>query len=775
MKHSDIVWRLIVKQTDAALFRGYAAASEGRFDEAIDSLFGAMRSFCKLAGIHVKGEEFADAETVARAFNSFESLNIRQALAMAVSKVAETMSDAGVPQGAVAWASLADGMHGTFGDAGRLRRAANAVVHGKALHALHDFEQAERVYECAATYLPPNAPKEARFAVTIASAVLGRSTQRREQSVSLLRGLAREIDSECSSKMVGWVFANLAMIDDFPEGRIPQAIAHLKRAHECLARPDGDPSRLAEVEQSLALTMWLAGDVGAFKFAVSALARNAARPNPDVGWRTMESLANILWRAEHFDFAVTLLKITMDVLQLLRVARSGFDEVLLDLSVEGPAFVYDRLAMLLTEQGRFGETREVLALKYSVVSGASDPIPPPITEDEEWAIRELYEGLGRQARRFSPEELGRTVEHVASELARRSAASAAVIETLNVQILEKARNSMPPTSRRDTLVLSCMQDATQVRILAETDGAPISLGCQKPVESTKVNKLIREFVDALISGRPGVRERLGRELTEILLAPILSRAPSTVRRLMICAPGPLHGLPWAALPWRDGYLIEYFDLVRASGPDIDLQRCPVVPMRILAGGCSAAGAEALPRAAVEVNALGADWILDHPLAFTANGIRNRLKDASVLHLATHFSPEFGRLAESRLTLGDGSSLSLRELLGLGLSNLDLLVLSTCDSGVAGGINDARAFAVDHILNAGNVPAVIGMLFRVNDAAMARFMERFYKRLRLGDDKARALAAVQGAFLNGEEGTDWRSPFFWAAPVLSGNWLGWPAP
>ena len=119
-------------------------------------------------------------------------------------------------------------------------------------------------------------------------------------------------------------------------------------------------------------------------------------------------------------------------------------------------------------------------------------------------------------------------------------------------------------------------------------------------------------------------------------------------------------------------------------------------------------------------------------------------------------------------------MTLREFSKFGLSHLDLLVLSTCESGVAGATVDVHAFTIDHVLMSCRIPAVIGMLFPVADEAMASFMRRFYVRLRLGEDKAEALAGVQREFLTGAAGETWRAPFYWAAPVLSGNWLGWPA-
>ena len=741
----------------------------GQHDQACAAFAQAFADFCTLEDVIID-DRAPSPQHVARAFDAIGERETCEQLAVATTRLGKRFATANQPHIAIKWFALADAMHGVLGNAGRFARAVNALDHGIAFRVLHCSDEAEDRYEAAASYLPAEA-LEARCALATASAVLGRETGRRGQAIALLKGLASDLDAESQPRMAGWVMANLAMIEDMPHRRFKQAIARFEQAHALLARPDGEPDRLAEIEQSLGLAMVLEGDSRARTWAASALARTAAKPHPEVAWRSLELLAWEMGSGNQHDFAIALLKLAVDTLQLLRADRADADASLKHLRLSAPSFVYDMLAVMLIQQGRFGEARSAMALKLAAVAADSEPPAPSCTEDEEWAIAEFSTALAEQARRFAPAVLSDAIERTAEALRLRFAASAKAVTQLNQRLREEARSSMPDASRHDTLVLLCMHTDTEVRIALDADGTSIALGPSAPAQV--VNHLAHDFMQALVSGQTGLRERRGAELTSLLLEPVLRHLPPGVRRLVICAPGPLHGLPWAALPWRDGYLIEYFDLVRASGHDTDLCRSPTAPIRLLAAGCSVPGATPLPHAATEVSSLGASVVLNRPQDFTADQLRKHLRDASVLHVATHFEAEAARLGDSRLLLGDGSYLTLRDFAGMGLSHLDLLVLSTCNSGVASGRMDAGAFAVDHVLMAGKVPAVVGMLFPVPDEAMATFMQRFYQRLRQGDDKARALAAVQTDFITGAAGDAWRAPIFWAAAMLSGNWLGWP--
>jgi CHAT domain-containing protein len=184
---------------------------------------------------------------------------------------------------------------------------------------------------------------------------------------------------------------------------------------------------------------------------------------------------------------------------------------------------------------------------------------------------------------------------------------------------------------------------------------------------------------------------------------------------------------------------------------------------------------ALQHTLTEVESINAAETLVGPAQFTRASLSNAVPRSTVLHLATHFRAHPSELGNSAFLLADGSQMTVRELLELDLSHLDLLVLSMCESGVVTAREQqAGNFAIDHLLLNGRIGAILATLFRVDDAASAELMKQFYENLRAGHDKARALSLAQRRLASGSAGDRWRATYFWAAPVLSGNWLAWTA-
>ena len=57
---------------------------------------------------------------------------------------------------------------------------------------------------------------------------------------------------------------------------------------------------------------------------------------------------------------------------------------------------------------------------------------------------------------------------------------------------------------------------------------------------------------------------------------------------------------------------------------------------------------------------------------------------------------------------------------------------------------------------------------MDSATTAEFISRFYLRLKAGEGRSDALAAVQKEFREGPN-PDWHHPYYWAAWQLVGDW------
>jgi CHAT domain-containing protein len=153
----------------------------------------------------------------------------------------------------------------------------------------------------------------------------------------------------------------------------------------------------------------------------------------------------------------------------------------------------------------------------------------------------------------------------------------------------------------------------------------------------------------------------------------------------------------------------------------------------------------------------------------------RLSDYRILHFATHGVVESARPELSALALSlfdahgqpqDGF-LRLFEIYNLKMQ-AELVVLSACDTALGtnvrgeGLVGLARGF-----MHAGS-PRVVASLWKVDDQATSELMRLFYAGM-LGADKKPAAAALRAAQLAVAKQERWRSPYYWAAFVLQGEW------
>ncbi|MEW6208783.1 MAG: CHAT domain-containing protein [Acidobacteriota bacterium] len=142
-----------------------------------------------------------------------------------------------------------------------------------------------------------------------------------------------------------------------------------------------------------------------------------------------------------------------------------------------------------------------------------------------------------------------------------------------------------------------------------------------------------------------------------------------------------------------------------------------------------------------------------------------------LHLATHGLIDERIPARSGIVfslVGDGEEdgiLQMNEIFNLKL-DADLVVLSACRTGLGrlvsgeGIIGLVRAF-----LYAGSSNVVVS-LWNVQDQSTARFMKRFYKRLKEGRGQSEALRKAKLDMINSDIPL-YRHPYYWATFVLAG--------
>ncbi len=178
----------------------------------------------------------------------------------------------------------------------------------------------------------------------------------------------------------------------------------------------------------------------------------------------------------------------------------------------------------------------------------------------------------------------------------------------------------------------------------------------------------------------------------------------------------------------------------------------------------------LPGARQEVSRIAAESLVTPTVlegrAATYDALSGAVREARVVHLATHGNLDPAVPADSYLLLANNYRLNVIDIAALKLDQTDLVVLSACETGIGKpGLEYAtlaRAFAL------ASVPTVVASYWKVDDGATADLMEQFYGNLRDNPDGdyLGAMAAAQRALIR--QGGKYADPAAWAAFTLFGK-------
>jgi CHAT domain-containing protein/tetratricopeptide (TPR) repeat protein len=266
-------------------------------------------------------------------------------------------------------------------------------------------------------------------------------------------------------------------------------------------------------------------------------------------------------------------------------------------------------------------------------------------------------------------------------------------------------------------------------------------------------------------------------LSEWLVAPL---APFlTAATLLLVPHDVLHTVPFAALRSGNRYLGDAHRLAvlpsASALPFIQQHRKPLAGTPLVVAQTQAPGLPTLQAAAAEARQIAALYDT-RPLqdAATAATVRADAGAHPILHLAAHGQLNADRPLFSRILLapapdgGDDGSLTVQDVYGLNLARTDLVVLSACETQLgARSAGDDIVGLTRAFLYAG-ASSVVASLWKVDDAATARFMTAFYTHLNAGMSKAAALRAAQA-----DTRARYPEPYYWAAFVLTGDpGVGW---
>jgi CHAT domain-containing protein len=155
-------------------------------------------------------------------------------------------------------------------------------------------------------------------------------------------------------------------------------------------------------------------------------------------------------------------------------------------------------------------------------------------------------------------------------------------------------------------------------------------------------------------------------------------------------------------------------------------------------------------------------------------LRPELGEYRYVHFATHGVLDSERPGLSSLLLStvddkgkpqDGF-LRANDIYNLKLP-AELVVLSACQTGLGKEIKGEGLVGLTRGFMYAGAARVVVSLWNVNDKATAELMTRFYERmLKQGERPAAALRAAQVEMWKQKQ---WKSPYYWAAFTMQGEW------
>ena len=506
----------------------------------------------------------------------------------------------------------------------------------------------------------------------------------------------------------------------------------------------------------------------ALNFYESLLSQANLNQVSAIHWRVLHRLAAIARKAGNRVTAVEYLKRSIAVIERERATISN------DLTkigyVTDKQDAYRDIVSALIEEGRPGEAFDyaeraksralvdLLAAKREFRGGgaSANRVAALLDDLNEAEIKIAYADKPNSQRvRGIPVKILRRIEDASPQLA--SLVAVAPPGTSEIQKL------LPPG---ETLV-EYYGDANAFYAFVVSDQGVRSVR----LDGSELKWIVSSFRLAISDQRTTVYRITGRTLYERLIKPIVHLIGGG--NLTIVPHGPLHYLPFAALPMGEGHLIDRYNiriLPSASVLKFLKSRKSGQPGELLALGNPDLGDAKLDLPAAEAEAVAvAEGRPKSKVLLRGQATETVVKQAGggfrYLHFASHgtFDPA-APLSSALLLAKDATNdgrLTVAELYDLNL-NADLVTLSACETGlgkVASG-DDVVGFTRGFLF--AGASSIVSTLWQVDDEATARLMRAFYRGLGVADKRM----ALRTAQLQIKDGYNVH-PYFWAAFQLTG--------
>ncbi|MEQ8385879.1 MAG: CHAT domain-containing protein [Coleofasciculus sp. A1-SPW-01] len=563
---------------------------------------------------------------------------------------------------------------------------------------------------------------------------------------------------------------------------------------------------------------------------------------------TLNNIGYLLEAQNQPELAIIFFKQAVNIREAIRDNIKGLSQDQQESYTETIADDYRHLADLLLQQNRILEAQRVLDLLkvqelddyLNNVRGTGNtakgvPNLPPeqqVTENYQ-AILDQAITLGkeltqlRQKSNRTPEEEQRIAQLVATQEIILADFNTFIesdeVEALIAQLTPKTRkpdlvddledfiglqDNLRNLHQNAVLLYPLILDDRIELILTTPDSPPI----RRTVTVTKeqLNQEILTLHQALRNPTYNAKAP-AQKLYNWLIKPLENDLTAADAETLIYAPdGQLRYIPLAALHDGEQWLVQRYRINNITAASLtELNTKPQSQLKILAGAFTQGhysftmGQEqfefgGLPYAGVEVETLAATvpnttQLFDN--AFNLEDTKPKMGDYNVLHFATHGAIVVGTPEDSFILFGDGTPVTIADVRNWNLNNVDLVVLSACETGLGGNLGTgAEILGLGYQMQRAGARASLASLWTVDDGGTQALMNAFYAAWQ-GEaiTKAEALRQAQIALITGDytalgEQRDVRvavrvrnglkpevvnrlsHPYYWAPFILIGNGL-----
>jgi len=336
-------------------------------------------------------------------------------------------------------------------------------------------------------------------------------------------------------------------------------------------------------------------------------------------------------------------------------------------------------------------------------------------------------------------------------------------QSLSLSALNSLRDNLKRLNQNAVVLYPLVLEDRIELVLVSADAPPISRSV--PVKKAELWEAIANFRKALQTPSTNAKKP-AQKLYEWLIKPIENDLKQAGAQTILYAPdGRLRYIPLAALYDGDRWLVERFRVNNITAQSLtNLNATPLPVPQILAAaftqgqydiqvGTRQFSFAGLPFAGKEIDNLAkvvpnTKKLVDN--AFGRDSTVPQMDDYTIVHLATHAAFVTGKPEDSFILFGNGDRASLRDVGNWSFQHVDLMVLSACETGVGGELEDGEEIlGFGYLMQQAGVRAAIASLWSVSDGGTQALMSSFYAALQGNNiTKAEALRQAQIALITG---------------------------